>query len=144
MGCSNQTKGEFLLGEFGFELQANESYHMVVPIEWTGESTVTIQSIELLKDEKTPISYEEDGIEYEFFSAEPLKQSGIYKGREDIGDIKSLRDFELDGEGKIVMKLSTGDVKKDNTRRVKINYEIDGEEHQKLVKWQTLEQLSTN
>lgn len=70
VGCSEQQKavtGEFLLGNFGFDLKSNETYHLVVPIEWTGESSVTIESIELVKSDGIPVTYEEDGIKYEIF-----------------------------------------------------------------------------
>ncbi|MBD8032839.1 MULTISPECIES: hypothetical protein [Solibacillus] len=52
IGCSEQEEaktGEFLIGNFGFELISKETYHLVVPFEWTGESSVTIDSIELIK-----------------------------------------------------------------------------------------------
>ena len=81
VGCSEQEKavtGEFLLGNFGFDLKSNETYHLVVPIEWTGESSVTIESIELIKRDENPITYEEDGIKYDIFGADPLKKSGVY------------------------------------------------------------------
>lgn len=80
VGCSEQEEavtGEFLLGNFGFELLSNETYHLVVPFEWTGDSPVTIDSIELIKKDNNPITYEEDGIKYEFFGADPLKNQGF-------------------------------------------------------------------
>lgn len=44
---------------------------------------------EELKDEK-PINYEEDGIKYEIFGADPLKKTGIYD-ESDVGDLKKQR-----------------------------------------------------
>lgn len=146
VGCSEQEKtvtGEFLLRNFGFDLKSNDTYHLVVPIEWTGESSVTIESMELIKRDDKPITYEEDGIEYEIFGADPLKQSGIY-GDRDIGDTKSINNFEINGEGKIVLKLTTGDVEEDSERRVKIIFRSNGEESEKNVVWKTLEQFSTD
>src|SRR4051794_28140445 len=97
VGCSEQekttrdaqeeaTKGEFLLGEFGADFK-EQTYYLVVPIEWTGESPIKIQSIDLLKHNEKPVTYEEDGIAYEVFGADPLKQSGIYPDL-NIGDVK--------------------------------------------------------
>lgn len=144
--CSEQeetSKDEFLLGNFGFSPSSNATYNLVVPIEWTGESPVTINSIELIKKDGNAIAYEEDGLKYEFFGAAPLKQTGVY-GDRDIGDIKSINNFDLNGKGKIVLKLSTKNVKKDSDRRVKINFNVNGEESERIVEWKTIEQFSTD
>ena len=146
VGCSEQDEAvadEFLLGNFGFDLKSNAIYHLVVPIEWTGESAVTIESIELVKSDGNPVTYEEDGFTYEFFGADALKRSGVY-GERDIGDIKSITDFEINGKGKIILKLSTNNVKSDRDRRVKINFTVNGEAAEKIVEWKTLEQFATD
>ena len=116
--CSekNDSIGEFFLGNIGFDFQNNKTYYLVVPIEWTGESPVTIKSIELTKRDEKSITNDNDGIKYEFFGADPLKKSGIYS-ESDIGDIKSIENFKIKGKGKIVIKLSMKDVKKDSERR---------------------------
>ena len=146
VGCSQQEKavsGNFLLWNFGFEFQNDKTYYLVVPIEWTGESSVTIKSIELIKRAEKPIKYEEDGINYEFFGADPLKKSGIY-GESDIGDLKSIKNLEIKDKGKIVLKLSIKHVKEDSDRRVKIRFNVNGNESEKVVEWKTLEQLTTD
>jgi len=145
LGCSNTNKevaGEFFLGSTGYPFKSNETYYVVVPIEWTGESSAIIKSIELIKRNDKPINYEEDGIEYDIFSADPLKKTGVW-GESDIGDLKNINDLEINGEGKIVLKLSLGEVMDDSERRVKINFISDGEETEKIVVWKTLEQLNT-
>jgi len=145
-GCSEQeetSKDEFLLGNFGFSPKSHETYNLVIPIEWTGESPVTISSMELIKRDGSPITYEEDGIKYGFFGAAPLKQTGIY-GDRDIGDIKSINNFDIIGKGRIVLKLTTDNVKKDSDRRVKINFKVNGEESERIVEWNTIEQFSTD
>ncbi|QFF99004.1 hypothetical protein PB01_09260 [Psychrobacillus glaciei] len=128
---------------FGFDLKSNETYYLVVPIEWTGESVVTIKSLELIKRDEKPITYGEDGIKYEIFGADPLKQSGIH-GESDVGELKDINNLEINGEGKIVFKFSMRDVKKDSERRVKISFSVNGEECEKIVEWNTLEQLTTD
>ena len=145
LGCSDEEKdvtGELFLGNTGFPFKSNETYHLVVPIEWTGESPVLIKSIELIKGDEKPINYKEDGIQYEVFGADPLKKTGVW-GESDIGDLKNINDLEINDRGKIVLKLSLGEVKNDSERRVKINFISDGEETEKIVVWKTLEQLNT-
>ncbi|UED79222.1 hypothetical protein FH508_0017460 [Lysinibacillus sp. CD3-6] len=102
---------------------------------------MTIESIELVKSDGIPVTYEEDGIKYEIFGVDPLKKSGVY-GDRDIGDIKSINNFEINGKGKIVLKLSTENVKNDIDRRVKISFKVNGEKSEKIIKWKTLEQFS--
>lgn len=46
------------------------------------------------------------------FSVLTHKVSGSYEER-DIGNIKSIYDFEISGKGKIILKLSTNNVKND-------------------------------
>ncbi|MGX9134984.1 hypothetical protein ACWV26_11490 [Rummeliibacillus sp. JY-2-4R] len=146
VGCSLQGKtipDKFLLGNFGMNFENNKTYYLVVPIEWTGESSVTVKSIELMKRDEMPITYEEDGINYEFFGADPLKKSGIYADS-DIGDLKNINNLEIKGKGKVAIKLSMKDVKEDSERRVKIKFNNKGNEREEVVKWKTLEQLSTD
>ncbi len=85
---------------------------------------------------------EDDGIKYDIFGADPLKKTGVW-GESDIGDLKNINDLEINDGGKIVLKLSLGEVKNDSERRVKINFISDGEETEKIVVWKTLEQLNT-
>lgn len=44
----------------------------ILPIEWTGEETAVINSIELVKKNEVPVTFEEDGIAYEFHGADPF------------------------------------------------------------------------
>ncbi|KMY29031.1 hypothetical protein ACZ11_18050 [Lysinibacillus xylanilyticus] len=145
VGCNEQDKavnGEFLLGNFGADWK-EETYYLVVPINWSGKSHVTIESIKLIKKDEKPITYEEDGIKYEFFGADPLKSSGIY-GESDVGELKNIKDLEIDDDGKIALKLVLGEeVNEDSERRIKISFSINGKEYEKIVEWKTLEQLTT-
>lgn len=145
VGCSEKesSAGDFTLYNTGFPFKANETYYIVNKIDWTGETPVKIKSIELIKGDGTPISYEIDGIGYEVFGADPLKTSGVWP-ESDIGGLKSIENLEIVSEGKIVIKLKLGtEVKEDSSRRVKIKYSINGDEKEKIVKWITLEQLTT-
>lgn len=144
VGCSQQEKtGDFRFGNFGFDFENGKTYYLVVPIEWTGKSAVTLKSIELIKRDGEPTSIDEDGINYEFFGADSLKKSGIYE-ESDIGDLKSIKNFKFKGKSKIVLKLSIKDIHKDNELRVKIRYFYNGEEKENIVNWKTLELLTTN
>lgn len=145
VGCSEQDKdvnGEFLLGNFGTDWK-EETFYLVVPINWSGESSVTIESIKLIKKDEKPITYEEDGKKYQVFGANPLKSSGIY-GESDVGELKNIKDIEINGDSKIALKLVLGEeVNEDSERRIKISFSINGEEYEKIVEWKTLEQLAT-
>ena len=145
VGCSEQDKsmeGEFLLGQFGLDWK-KETYHVVVPLRWTGDSPITLKSIEFVKDYPDPLTtYEEDGIKYEIFGAEPSTRQTLL-GETYDRELKDINGLEINGEGKIVIKLSLGDVKADSARRLKIKFESDGQEVEKIVVWKTLELITT-
>lgn len=146
VGCSQQgktTTDSLNLGNFGYNFHNNKTYFLVVPIEWTGKSSVIIKSLELIKRDNKPITLEEDGINYEVFGADPLKKPGIYADDSDIGDLKSINNLELKGKGKIVLKLALKDVNEDSQRRVKITFNENENEKEEIFKWKTLEQLTT-
>ncbi len=72
-----------------------------------------------------------------------MKSSGIY-GESDVGELKNIKDIEINGDGKIALKLVLGEeVNEDSERRIKISFSIKGEEYEKIVEWKTLEQLAT-
>lgn len=56
------------------------------------------------------------------FGAEPSTKTGIH-GETYDKDLNNINGLDVNGEGKIVIKLSLGDVKKDNARRLKIKFE---------------------
>lgn len=145
VGCNEQSKavnGQFSLINFGADWN-EETYYLVIPINWSGKAPVTIESIQLIKKDKQPITYEEDSIKYTFFGADRYKKSGIYS-ESDVGDLKNLNDVEIDGDGKITLKLVLGEkVKEDSERRLKINFKVNGKEGEQIVEWNTLEQVTT-
>ncbi len=66
----NTPEGEFLLGNlYADSIESGKTYYMVLPIEWTGEEPADITSVELVKEDGDPVTFEEDGIAYEFHGA---------------------------------------------------------------------------
>lgn len=148
VACSSTEEsidGEFIFGNmYGDSLEANESYYIVLPFEWTGEKPAVITSVELVKGNEEPVTLGEDGIEYEFFGADPLKQVGLYSGDRNIGDVVDINGFELQGESRIVAEVRLGDVTEDESRSAKINFTVNEEEYQRVVEWDTFKEMSTN
>ncbi|RYI28740.1 hypothetical protein EVU96_12450 [Bacillus infantis] len=140
----NSPEGEFLLGNlYSDSNESGETYSIILPIEWTGEEPAVISSIELVKEEDAPVNFDEDGIAYEFYGADPLKKTGLYSGDHNIGEVKDINGFKVQGESRIVAEILLGEVKEDERRKAKITYTIDGEEYEEMVKWDTFEELST-
>ncbi|MCK6207047.1 hypothetical protein KZX50_16510 [Bacillus infantis] len=140
----NTPKGEFLLGNLYADLiESGETYYMVLPIEWTGDEPADITSVELVKEDGDPVTFEKDGIAYEFHGADPLKQTGLYSGEHDIGRIENIGEFQVQGEGRIVAKVLLGEVKEDESRQAKITFRTDDREYGEVVEWDTFKQLST-
>lgn len=137
--------GKFMFGDmYGDSLESNESYYIVLPFEWTGEEPAVINSVELVKENEEPVTYGEDGIEYKFFGADPLKQVGLYSGGRNIGEVVNINGFELQGESRIVAEVRLGEVVEDETRSAKINFTVNDEKYQKVVDWDTFKEMSTN
>ncbi|WP_422122050.1 hypothetical protein DHX103_09465 [Planococcus sp. X10-3] len=146
--CSDSEEsvdGEFMFGNmYGDSLESNESYYIVLPFEWTGEEPAVITSVELVKENEEPVTFGEDGIEYAFHGADPLKQTGLYSGERNIGEIVDINGFELQGESRIVAEVRLGEVVEDENRAAKINFTVNDEKYQEIVDWDTFKVLSTN
>ncbi|MGD6875750.1 hypothetical protein [Bacillus infantis] len=146
--CSeSETKndGEFMFGNlYADSMESGESYYMVLPIEWTGEEPAIITSIDLIKEDGAPVTFEEDGIAYEFFGADPLKETGLYSGDRNIGKVKDIHGFKVQGESRIAAEIQLGEVKEDESREAKVTYKIGGEEYEEVVEWDTFAELSSN
>ena len=136
--------GEFMFGNmYGDSLKAKESYYIVLPFEWTGKEPVEINSVELIKENEDPVTFEKDGIEYKFYGADPLKEVGLYSGDHPIGEVVDIEGFKLQGESRIVAEVRLGDVVEDVTRRAKINFTVNDEEYQRIIDWDTFKKIST-
>lgn len=51
--------------------------------------------------------------------------------------------MEIDGEGRIVLKVILGEVKEDDGRKMKINFKVDGEKREEILDWHLVKRLST-
>ncbi len=136
--------GEFMFGNlYADSMESGERYYMVLPIEWTGEEPAIITSIDLIKEDGAPVTFEEDGVAYEFFGADPLKKTGLYSEDRNIGRVKDINGFKVHGESRIAAEILLGEVKEDESREAKIAYTIDGKEYEEVVEWDTFEKLGT-
>lgn len=146
--CSSSEEsvdGEFMFGNmYGDSLESNESYNIILHFEWTGEESAVINSIELIKENEEPVTFEEDGIAYAFHGADPLKKEGLYSGEHNIGEVVDINGFAVQGESRIVAEVRLGEVEEDESRAAKINFTVNDEEYQEIVDWDTFKVLSTN
>ncbi len=141
---TQEESGEFLLDNiYANPIEADTTYSMIHEIEWTGETPATINSFDLVKEQGEPVSFEEDGIAYEAYGADPLKQVGVYAEGHEIGEVEDVNGYEVDGTGRIVLKLKIGEVSEDPDRAVKINYTVNGEEHEVIYEWDGYKKLTT-
>lgn len=140
----NANSGEFFLDSISINsVEANSTYSMIHEIEWTGEETVTINSFDLVKENNEPGTFHEDGIDYEVYGADPLKQVGVYTEGHDIGAVEDISGYEIDGTGRIVLVLQLGEVSEDPHRAARINYTVNGEEQEVIYEWDGYKQFST-
>lgn len=138
-------EGEFVIGNmYGGPFEPGDSYTFILPIEWTGEEPATITSVELIKMNGEPVTFEEDGIAYEFYGADPLKRVGLYAEDHYIGEVEDINGFEVQGESRIVTEVRLGEVEEDDHRNVKITYSVNGEEYEEITEWDTFRELATS
>ncbi|MGD6965615.1 hypothetical protein ACQCVP_04250 [Rossellomorea vietnamensis] len=141
----DQLTGEFLLGEiYADSMEPGGRYSIVLPIKWTGKNSATITSIEIIKENGTPVTFEEDGIAYEFYGADPLKKTGLYSDGHNIGEVKDINGFTVKGESRIVSELKLGEVEEDEIRKAKIQFQVNGEKYKEIIEWDTFKKLNTN
>ncbi|WP_404335340.1 hypothetical protein [Planococcus rifietoensis] len=141
---AQEESGEFLLDSIYVDsIEADTTYSMIHEIEWTGENPAIINSFDLVKEQGEPVSFEEDGIAYEAHGADPLKRVGIYDEGHEIGAVEDVNGYEVDGTGRIVLKLRLGEVLEDPHRAAKINYTVNGEEHEAVYEWDGYKKFST-
>lgn len=148
VGCSNtggegEHSEEFKLGDISTsEFKDNESYFIVMPLEWNGEESVSIEAIEMIKDDEEPINVDNDRIIYEFYGADANKKTGVYE-RESIGDVEDIGGFEIEGESRLVLEVSLTNVIPDSTRKIKIKYLVGEEKKEQIIESTTIENLRT-
>ncbi|MBT2583811.1 hypothetical protein [Planococcus sp. ISL-109] len=140
----NAESGEFFLDSIYMDsVEANSTYSMIHEIEWTGEEAVTINSFDLVKENHEPVTFDEDGMAYEVYGADPLKQVGVYSEDHNIGAVEDISGYEIDDTGRIVLVLRLGEVAEDPHRAARINYTVNGEEQEVIYDWDGYKQFST-
>lgn len=145
VGCSNTSeKGEeFKLGNISTtEFKDNEKYFLVIPLEWNGDNPVTIESVELIKENEKIVNLDNDRINYVFYGADANKKIGVYQ-REEIGDIEEINGFEVDGKSTLVLEITLNNIIKDSNRGMKIKYLVGEEEKEQIIESTTIENLRT-
>lgn len=120
---------------------ANETYYIVVPIVWDGNSPATIDSIELIKENQQSLTTS-DGISYSFYRADSMKNSGVY-GRDQIGEIDDIHGVVIEDESSLILEVSLKNVVPDKTRTLKISYSVDGEDKEQLLVAGVIQGLGT-
>lgn len=136
--------GEFFLNNIYVDsVEANSGYSMIHEIQWTGEEAVTINSFDLVKENHEPVTFNDDGIAYEVYGADPLKQTGVYSEGHDIGAVEDISNYEIADTGRIVLVLRLGEVSEDPHRAARINYTVNGEEQEVIYDWDGYKQFST-
>ncbi|MGN7409246.1 hypothetical protein [Sporosarcina sp. SAFN-010] len=120
---------------------ANETYYIVLPITWNGNSTATINSIELIKENQQPL-HTTDGFSYSFYLADAKKKPGVY-GRDQVGEISDIHGFQIEDESSLIIEVSLKNAVPDKSRSIKIGYSVNEEEMEQLLVVGVLQGLAT-
>lgn len=134
---------EFNLGNITLsEFENNTKYFIVTAFEWEGEDGTKLKSIQIVNSQGENISAEK-GISASFYIGEKNKKNGIYR-RNEIGDTEKVDGYKLAEEQTLIMETILVNVEENSTKNLKFIYEINGEEYEKVVKWNALSTLRTN
>ena len=143
-GATNSEKTES--GDFTVEnistssLASGEKYFFVIPFEWSGKEPAEINSIELL-DNNEPIT-PESGISYTFYGGNSDKKTGVYQ-RETIGEKEEIKGFEIKDKATLILETTLTNVDTNENRKIKINYQINGQEKEQIITSSTFKNLNT-
>ncbi|WP_443258382.1 lipoprotein [Virgibacillus sp. L01] len=144
-GCQNEVRdnAEFNLGNISLSaFENNTQYFIVTPFEWEGEDGTTLKSIHIVNSQGEKLSAEK-GISATFYIGDSLKKTGVYR-RDEIGDKDKVKGYNLTEEQTLIMETRLVNVKENSVKNLKFIYEINGEEYEKVVEWDTLSTLRTN
>ena len=132
VGCqSNPPDPEFTIGNvYPSQVTPGESYILVNSFEWEGEQETTLQSI----------SASGASIQPSFYIGEETKKTGIYK-REKIGEKTDVEGYTLEEKQTLIMEWTVPESVADKSSKLQLTYEIEGQEYQKEVEWDTLTEL---
>ena len=132
VGCqSNPPEPEFTLGNiYPSQMTPGESYILVNSFEWEGEQETTLQSI----------SASGASIQPSFYIGEETKKTGIYQ-REKIGEKTDVDGYTLEEKQTLIMEWTVPESVADKSSKLQLTYEIEGQEYQKEVEWDTLTEL---
>ncbi len=135
VGCqSNPPEPEFTLGNiYPSQMTPGESYILVNSFEWEGEQETTLQSISASGASFQP----------SFYIGEETKKTGIYT-REKIGEKTDVDGYTLEEKQTLIMEWTVPESVADKSSKLQLTYEIDGQEYQKEIEWDTLTELMSS
>ncbi|REB08081.1 hypothetical protein DVB69_08910 [Sporosarcina sp. BI001-red] len=119
----------------------NETYYIVLPITWNGNSTATIKEVELFKENQQTLQTS-DGISYTFYGGDAAKRPGVY-ARDQIGEISDIHGVEIEKESSLILEVSLRIVVPDKSRTIKIRYSVDGEDKEQNLTTGVVQGLET-
>ncbi|MBA2174861.1 hypothetical protein H0266_08145 [Halobacillus locisalis] len=136
VGCqSNPPEPEFTIGNvYPIQMTPGKSYYLVTSFEWEGEKETTLRSINIV-----------GGASFQpaFYIGEETKKTGIYT-REKIGEKTAVEGYTLEEKQTLIMEWTMPESVTDKSSKLQFIYEIDGQEYQKEVEWDTLTELMSS
>lgn len=145
--CSNDDGVENLKG-FSIgnittsEFVDDKTYFLVIPLEWNGDDSVIIETVELIKQDEKAVNVDNDRVNYVFYGADVNKETGVYQ-REDIGEVEDINGFKVDDKSKLVLKIALTDVVSDSNRKMRVKYTIDEKPKEQIIESTMIQKLRT-
>ncbi|WP_181347033.1 hypothetical protein [Thalassobacillus sp. CUG 92003] len=139
VGCQSKAESsEFSLGNiYPSELKNKQHYFLVVPFEWSGKEGTELDSLHILNnnDERTAMNAN-------FYIGAETKKTGVYR-RDKIGEKQDVQGYRLSEHQTLIMELNVNE-ELNSAERLKFVYEVDGKQEQKVINWDTLQELKND
>ncbi len=115
-----------------YSLENNKLFYIILPLNWTGDEAVRIKNMK--------IAGNTNGISYAFFGTHHLQEEGIYT-YDTIGSLSPIEEATLLGNEQIVLQVIVSFISTDDSRKLEIEYEVNGTEKKVELQAPVLEQL---
>lgn len=130
---SYAVEGEFQLpSKKTYSLENNELNNIVIPLKWTGDKAVRIKNMK--------IAGNTNGISYAFFGTHDFQEEGVYSYKT-IGSLYPIEEMTLLSDSQIVLQVIFSYISTDQSRKLQIDYEVNGTDKKVELQAPVLEQL---
>ncbi|WP_079478780.1 hypothetical protein [Halobacillus salinus] len=135
-----ESDSEFTLVDmYPLDLQPGQNYIFITTLEWEGTEGTTLQSVDLISEETVPPVLSQST----FYIGAATKSTGV-SNREEIGEKQAIEGYAMEEKQTLIMETKIPETPTDQAIDIRFTYEVDGEEYEQEVEWDTLSELTSS